>query len=206
MGDCTGTRGDSQEKRTTATAWSENSGRLQRLTGSNSTSGTPSAGPRATTGEDEQKNGVEPPSLRNSNRDRLCPGPTCIRGNEKADSQPNLPREESGTSFIELPYTSASNRAGRISERWSAAKAKWEADKCNKHFSYRLKGMTWTKRPVPITSVKSLVSCFYQRKSGHAPTRVCIKRFGHLEDDRWWWCAGPTAQSWEYLFRNCSRW
>jgi hypothetical protein len=34
----------------------------------------------------------------------------------------------------------AANRAKRISEGWSAAKAQWEADKCSKHFSYKLKG------------------------------------------------------------------
>jgi hypothetical protein len=59
---------------------------------------------------------------------------------------------------------SASNRARRISEGRPAAKAKWEADKCSKHFSYRLKGKTGTKRPVPMTSVKSLATRFYQLK------------------------------------------
>ena len=93
-----------------------------------------------------------------------------------------------------------------ISEGRSAAKTKWEADKCSKHFSYRLKGKTGTKRPVPMTSVKSLATRFYRLKCGHAPTGVYLKRFGHRENDKWWWCAGTAAQTREHLFRHCSRW
>jgi len=91
---------------------------------------------------------------------------------------------------IELPYTSASNTARRISEGRLAAKAKWEADKCSKHFSYRLKGKTGTKRPVPMTSVKSLATSFYIVKSGHEPTGVYLKWLSHREDDKCWWCGG----------------
>jgi len=74
----------------------------------------------------------------------------------------------------ERPYTSASNRARRISEGRSVAKVKWEADKCSKHFSYRLKGKAGTKRPIPMTSVKSLPARFYRLKSGYAPTGVYL--------------------------------
>jgi len=107
------------------------------------------------------------------------------------------------------PYTSAANTAGRISERRSAAKAKWEADKCGQHFGYRLKGKAGTKRPIPMTSVKSLAARFYRLKSGHAPTAVYLKRFGHREDDKCWWCGGggrTAAQMREHLFCHCSRW
>ena len=104
------------------------------------------------------------------------------------------------------PYTSASNRARRISEERSAAKAKWEADKCSKHFSYRLKGKMGTKRPVPMTSVKSLATRFYQLKSGHAPTGVYLKRFGHREGDKSLWCKGTAAHTREHVLRHCSRW
>jgi len=62
---------------------------------------------------------------------------------------------------MERPDTSASNRARQISEGRSAAKAGCEADKCSKHFRYRLKGKAGTKRPIPITSVKSLAAMFY---------------------------------------------
>jgi len=136
------------------------------------------------------------------------PGHSGIPGNEEADCQANLARDASGDTVIERPYTSASNRARRISEGRSAAKAKWEADKCSKHFSYRLKGKTGTKRPVPMTSVKSLATRFYRLKCGHAPTGVYLKRFGHREDDKCWWCGGGgrTAQTREHLFRHCSRW
>jgi hypothetical protein len=88
----------------------------------------------------------------------------------------------------------------------SAAKAKWEADKCSKHFSYRLKGKAGTKRPIPMTSVKSLAARFYRLKSGHAPTGVYLKRFGHRDDDKCWWCGGTVSQTREHLFRHCSRW
>jgi len=98
------------------------------------------------------------------------PGQSGFPGNEEADRQANLARDASGNTAIEWPHTSASNRARRISEGRSAAKAKWEADKCSKHFSYRLKGKTGTKRPIPITSVKSLAARFYRLKCGHAPT------------------------------------
>jgi hypothetical protein len=96
--------------------------------------------------------------------------------------------------------------ARRISEGRSAAKARWEADKCSKHFNYRLKGKAGTKRPIPMTSVKSLAARFYRLKPGHAPTVVYLKRFGHREDDKCWWCKGTVAQTREHLFRHCSRW
>jgi len=109
---------------------------------------------------------------------------------------------------IERPYTSASNSARQISERRSAAKAKWEADKCSKHFSYRLKGKAGTKRPTPMTSVKSLAATFYRLKSGHAPTGVYLKQFSHRDDDECWFCGGTATQTQtqEHLFCNCSRW
>jgi len=81
-------------------------------------------------------------------------------GNEEADRQAKLAREASGITVIERLYTSALNRARRISEGRAAAKAKWEADKCRKVFSCRLKGKAGTKRPIPMTSVKSLAARF----------------------------------------------
>jgi hypothetical protein len=137
-------------------------------------------------------------------------GHSGIPGNEEADHQANLPREAMGDTVIERPYNLASNRARRISEGRSAAKAKWEADKCSKHFSCRLKDKMGTKRPVPMTSVKSLPTRFYRLQCGHAPTGVYLKQFGHREDDKGWLCGGGggrmAAQTWEHLFRHCSRW
>jgi ribonuclease HI len=89
------------------------------------------------------------------------PGHSSIPGNEEADCQSNWAPDASGSTVIEWPYTSASNRARLITERRSAAKAEWEANKCCKHFSYRLKGKAGTKRPIPMTSVKSLAARFY---------------------------------------------
>jgi len=57
-----------------------------------------------------------------------------------------------------------------------------------------------------MTSVKSLAARFYRLKSGHAPTGVYLKRFGHREDDKCWWCKGTVAQTREHLFRHYSRW
>jgi len=113
-----------------------------------------------------------------------------------------------GDTGIEQPYTSASNMVRRISDGRSAAKAKWEADKCSKHFGYRLKGKAGANRPIPMTCMKSLAARFYRLKSGHEPNGVYLKWFGHQEDDKCCWCggAGRTAtQTREYLFRHCSR-
>ena len=126
------------------------------------------------------------------------PGHSSIRGNEEADRQANLARDASGSTVIERPYTWASNRARRISDGRSAAKAEWEADKCSKHFSYRLKGKAGTKRPIPMTSVQSLAAGFYRLKSGHAPTGVYLKQFGHRDDDKCWWCGGNVSQTREH--------
>ena len=137
------------------------------------------------------------------------PGHSGIPGNEEADRQANVAREARGDTEIERPYTSASNMARRISEGRSSAKAEWEADKCSKHFGYRLKGKAGAKRSIPMTSAKSLATRFYRLKSGHAPTGVYLKRFGHREDDKCWWCGGggrTAAQTREHLFRHCSRW
>jgi len=90
------------------------------------------------------------------------PGHSSIPGNEEADRQANLARDAGGSIVIERLYTSASNRARRISQGRSAAKVKWEADRCSKHFGYKLKGKAGTKRPIPMTSVESLAARFYQ--------------------------------------------
>jgi len=137
------------------------------------------------------------------------PGHSGIPGNVEADRQANVAREARGDTVTERPYTFAVNTARRNSERRSAAKAKWEADKCGQHFGYRLKGKAGTKRPIPMTRVKSLAARFYKLKSGYAPTGVYLKRFGHRQDDKCWWCGGggrTAAQRREQLFRHCSRW
>jgi len=136
------------------------------------------------------------------------PGHSGIPGNDEADRQGNLAPDATGSTMLERAYTSASNSARRISVGRSAAKAQWEADKCSKHFSYRLKGKAGTKRPIPMTRVKLLAARFYRLKSRHAPTGVYLKRFGHRDDDTCWWCAGTVTQTQtrEHLFRHCSRW
>jgi hypothetical protein len=106
-------------------------------------------------------------------------------------------------------YTSAANRTRRISEAKTAAKPEWETDKCSKHHGYRLKGKAGSKRPIPMNSVKPLAARFYRLKSGHAPVGTYLKRFGHRDNDKCWWCGGGSrtaAQTREHLFRHCSRW
>ena len=134
------------------------------------------------------------------------PGHSGIPGIEEADHQANRAREGRGYTVRERIYTSAANRARRISEGRTAAKAKWEADKCSKHYGYWLKGKAGSKRPVPMTSVKPLAARFYRLKSGHAPTGPHLKRFRHREDDMCWWCGGRAVQTREHLFRHCSLW
>ena len=137
------------------------------------------------------------------------PGHWGIPGNKDAVHQANLARDASRDTMIDGPYTSASNTAIWISEGRSAAKAKLEADKYSKHFSYRLKGRTGTRRPVLMTSVKSLPIRFYKLKCGHAPSGVYLKRFGHRENDKCWRCGGggrTAAQTREHRFHHCSRW
>jgi hypothetical protein len=54
--------------------------------------------------------------------------------------------------------------------------------------------------------VKLLATRFYRLKSGHTPTGVFLKRFGHRDDAKCWWCGGTVAQMRAPLFRHCSRW
>ena len=85
-------------------------------------------------------------------------------------------------------------------------KTEWEANKCSKHYGHRLKGNARSKRPVPLSSVKSLAARFYRLKSRHAPTGTYQKRFGHREEDKCWWCREGTLQTLEHLLRHCSWW
>jgi hypothetical protein len=122
------------------------------------------------------------------------PGHSGISGNKEADCLANLARDASGSTVIERLLTSASNRARGISKGRSAAMAEWKAAKCSKHFSYRLKGKAGTKKSIPMTSVKPVAARFYRLKSGHAPTGVCLKRFGHRDDDKWGWCGAKVSR------------
>jgi hypothetical protein len=80
------------------------------------------------------------------------PGRSGIPGNEEANCQAKEAREGQRYSVRERKYTSAANRDRRFSEGRTAAQAKWEADKCTKLYSYRLKGKAGSKRPDPITT------------------------------------------------------
>jgi len=47
---------------------------------------------------------------------------------------------------------------------------------------------------------------FYRLKCRQAPSGVYLKRFGHGDDDKCWWCGGTVSQTREHLFRHCSWW
>jgi hypothetical protein len=105
---------------------------------------------------------------------RMEPLYYCVSGhngipkNEEADHQANLAREGRRAGTVrERIYTSAANRTRRTSEARSAAKARWEADKCTKHCGYRLKGKAGSKRPILMTSLMSLAARFHRLKSEH---------------------------------------
>jgi len=60
-----------------------------------------------------------------------------------------------------------------------------------------------------MNRVNPLAARYYRLKSGHVPVRTYLKRFGHQDDDKCWWCGcgGRTvAPTWEHLFHHCSRW
>jgi len=122
------------------------------------------------------------------------PGDSGIPGQGEADRPANLAGDASGSTVLEQQFTLAANRARGISKRRWAAKAEWEADKCSKHFSYRLKGKAGTKRPILITSVKPLATSFYRPKSGHGATGVYLKRFCHRHDDKCCCCGGLCSR------------
>jgi hypothetical protein len=64
-------------------------------------------------------------------------------------------------------------------------------------------------RPVPVTSMNFLATRFYGLKSGHAPNGSYLKRFGHREDDKCWWCGGrgrTVDHTREHLIRHYSWW
>jgi hypothetical protein len=82
------------------------------------------------------------------------------------------------------------------------------SDQRNKQFSYKIKGEEGSKRPIQMTSVKSLGARFYRLQSGHAPTTVYLKQFGHRDDDKCWWDVGTVTQTQtrEEHFLHGSRW
>jgi len=107
------------------------------------------------------------------------PGHPGIPGNQEAVRQATIAPDGQGRTTIEQQFTSALNRARCISEGRSAAKAQWEAEKCSKHFSYRLKSTAGNRRPIPMAREKSLPTRFDQLKCRHASTVAHLKRFVH---------------------------
>jgi len=137
------------------------------------------------------------------------PGHCGIPGNEEANRQATVSCGARGVTEIEWPYTSASSLARRFSEGSPAARVEWEADMCSKHFGYTHMGKACAKRSISMTRAKLLAARCYRLKSGHAPTGVYLKRFGHREGDKCWMCGGSgrtAAQTREHLFRHCSQW
>jgi len=134
------------------------------------------------------------------------PGHSGIPGNVEADREANKARDSRGYTLRERIDCLSANRARQITDVKTAVKAEWQTNWCSKYYGYRLKGKAGNTRPVPMTSVESLAAMFYRLKSGHALTGVYLKWFGHREDDICLWCRGGAVQTWEHLFRHCSRW
>jgi len=122
------------------------------------------------------------------------PGHSGIPGNEAVARQESKAWEDWGNTVRWQIYTLAENRGRRISEGRTVGKAKWEANKCSKHYGYRLKGKAGSKKSAPMTSVKSLTMKFYRLKSGHALIETYLKWFGHREDNKCRWCRGTMIQ------------
>jgi len=102
-----------------------------------------------------------------------------IPGNEEADRHTNEAQDDWGYTVQGQVYSSAGNWARRISEGRTEAVAMWVADKCSKHYEYRLKSRVGSNRSITMTSVKSFAMMFYRLKSRHAPIGTYIIRFGH---------------------------
>jgi len=107
-----------------------------------------------------------------------------ILRNKETDRQAHKARHDHVYTVHERIYTSAVNRVRWISEGRTVAKAQWEADTISNHSSYTLKGKAGSKRPIAMTSVKSLATMFYRLNSRHAPTGMYLKQFKHREDDK----------------------
>ena len=69
-----------------------------------------------------------------------------------------------------------------------------EADTWHNHFTCIIKFRTWSTRPVPTTSAKSLSVSFDRLLYWQAPVGVYLQWLSHREDHLCWWCAGAAAQ------------
>ena len=65
-----------------------------------------------------------------------------------------------------------------------AVKAQWEADKCSKHCSYRLKGKAGNNRPMQLTSVRTVAARFCALRYRHMPVGMYIEQFRHRDYDK----------------------
>ena len=64
--------------------------------------------------------------------------------------------------------------------------------------------------PTPAGAEKRTALRFYQLKSGHALTGVCLKSTENRPYDHCWWCDPEndcgTHQTRDHLFKHCGRW
>ena len=138
------------------------------------------------------------------------PGHLGIPKNEEADCQANKAREDRGGTVCERTCTSAANRARQLSQAIVVVKAMWEANKCSKHYGYRLESKGGSKRSVPMIRVESLTTMFYRLKSRHVPIGTYLKWFGHQDDIKCRWCESrmrPNAAGGETSrLRSGRRW
>jgi len=83
-----------------------------------------------------------------------------IPRNNEADHQAPAAHEDWGYAVCEGIYTSPVDTARWISDGGMLAKAMWDAEQCSKHHGYWLKGKAWSKRSLPMMSLKWLARRF----------------------------------------------
>ena len=134
----------------------------------------------------------------------LVPGHSGIPGNEYPTCQANVTRQASSSTVIVWPYTSASNTARHSAERWSAARAIWEADKWSKPCSYRDKGrqkprdlfgwQAWTRWRPGSTDCSSGMHPLESTRNGSATKRT-TNAGGAVADIGQWPRCGNTSSA-----------
>ena len=119
------------------------------------------------------------------------PGNTGIPGNEEADLQANLARERAAD---QAQYEASIHLGGEQDQTNLRSndgdKGSMGGRQMQQTSRLQTKRQSWEQETIPMNSAKPLAARFYRLKSGHAPVGTYLKRFGHRDDDKCWWCGG----------------
>ena len=88
-------------------------------------------------------------------------------------------------------------------KKWKEARERSLARIKNPRFDTKRLGQTMDS--TPTKAAKRIAARFYQLKTGHALTATHLKWIKLREDDQCWWCC-RLGQTWEHLFKHCTRW